>query len=467
MNLFIGHTITRNKDGFMLVLYLNPQHTEFADELSGIGKRYVEQTIKDYIVSNFPNLKIKSVNIMLGSLLIATLPFSSINAAADTTSSHQLQLEQFYEYTVKSGDSLFKIANEFETTIARLMSINGLSGDLIYVGQQLKVPSPQPDTYLVRAGDTLFIIANQFGLTVHQLKTYNELDNDMIYVGQILRIPVKKLIETVNRLPDGVFHVGSKGESVRGIQKGLNTFGYDLEDDGIYGPITRSVIFDFQSQYNNLTNDGVYGPNTKRYLQNALLTDHIVAPNPASTLVLINKKHSLPSDYIPDNLVVPNVSFPFEEYNPKKLMRQDAAWAIEQLFQKADQDNISLYALSGYRSYNRQKAIFGSNVKEHGMAVANQTSAKPGESEHQTGLAMDLTSPSVNLQLSQYFGQTREGRWLKQNAPDFGFIIRYPSGKEEITGYQYEPWHIRYVGTPAALDISHNNLTLEEYLGVH
>lgn len=102
---------------------------------------------------------------------------------------------------------------------------------------------------------------------------------------------------------------------------------------------------------------------------------------------------------------------------------------------------------------------------ERGIYVANQTSAKPGESEHQTGLAMDVSSPSVNFQLTQYYGHTREGKWLVENAPKHGFIIRYPEGKEYITGYNYEPWHIRYVGKNAAEFIMNENITLEEYLG--
>ncbi|WP_432409628.1 M15 family metallopeptidase [Wukongibacter sp. M2B1] len=109
--------------------------------------------------------------------------------------------------------------------------------------------------------------------------------------------------------------------------------------------------------------------------------------------------------------------------------------------------------------------MFASKVMERGIYVANQTSAKPGESEHQTGLAMDVSSPSVNFQLTQYYSQTREGKWLVENAPKHGFIIRYPAGKEYITGYNYEPWHIRYVGKNAAEFIMNENITLEEYLG--
>lgn len=99
------------------------------------------------------------------------------------------------------------------------------------------------------------------------------------------------------------------------------------------------------------------------------------------------------------------------------------------------------------------------------MEAANQFSARAGESEHQTGLAMDISSKSVNFSLTQSFAQTREGKWLEENASEFGFIIRYPEGKEHITGYQFEPWHLRYVGKNPSLEIASRNITLEGYLG--
>lgn len=182
-------------------------------------------------------------------------------------------------------------------------------------------------------------------------------------------------------------------------------------------------------------------------------------------MVLVNKNYALPKDYVPKDLTVPNVNFTFKEYDPKKLMRKDAAAALEKMFREAKRENINLYAVSGYRSYDRQNEIFASKVLRSGMESAGQFSAKPGESEHQTGLAMDLTSSSVNYGLSQNFGETKEGQWIKKNAHKFGFIIRYQKGKENITGYQYEPWHVRYVGKDAAKVIAEQDLTFEEYLG--
>ncbi|MFV9510777.1 M15 family metallopeptidase [Tepidibacillus sp. LV47] len=181
-------------------------------------------------------------------------------------------------------------------------------------------------------------------------------------------------------------------------------------------------------------------------------------------LILVNKHHSLPANYVPNDLVVPNVPFSFNGNLPKKLMRKEAAHALEQLFQAAKKENLALYAQSGYRSYEKQKAIFTYNANQKGEEKANQTSAYPGQSEHQTGLAMDLTSSRIYFQLNESFAKTPEGKWVAKHAHEFGFIIRYPKGKEEITGYQYEPWHIRYVGKKAAEEIFKKQLTLEEYL---
>ncbi|SKC65522.1 M15 family metallopeptidase [Maledivibacter halophilus] len=181
-------------------------------------------------------------------------------------------------------------------------------------------------------------------------------------------------------------------------------------------------------------------------------------------LILVNKNHSLSSDYTPEDLIVPNVQFPFKEYHSKKQMRKESATALENLFKGANEEGIKLYAISGYRSYQRQEAIYNNKVRKAGIEEANRLVAYPGESEHQTGLAMDISSPGSRNLLVESFGSTKEGKWIKENCHKYGFIIRYPKGKEHITGYSYEPWHIRYVGKEAAEDIFEKDITLEEYI---
>ncbi len=190
----------------------------------------------------------------------------------------------------------------------------------------------------------------------------------------------------------------------------------------------------------------------------------IIVKNTEDMLVLVNKRRNLPSDYKPKDLVVPKVSFSFKEDLEKRYLREEAALGLEELFEEAEKNNHILYAVSGYRSYNTQKGVFDRKEKSVGFEKANQLVAFPGQSEHQTGLAMDISSKSANLSLEEVFGQVPEGIWVKENAHKFGFIIRYPKEATEITGYSYEPWHIRYVGKEVATEIYEKNVTLEEFL---
>lgn len=183
--------------------------------------------------------------------------------------------------------------------------------------------------------------------------------------------------------------------------------------------------------------------------------------------ILINKTYPLAADYVPSNLTRPNIPFAPDWDTPnlseKHLMEKEAAKAIEQLFFRGAAQNIFLYGVSGYRSFARQKEIYEESVNTKGQEHADHYIARPGCSEHQSGLAMDVSVPSLDFQLEEIFDTTKEGKWLKQFAPLYGFIIRYPKGVSHITGYQYEPWHIRFVTKPIAIYLAKTHLTLEEY----
>jgi len=184
-----------------------------------------------------------------------------------------------------------------------------------------------------------------------------------------------------------------------------------------------------------------------------------------SVAVLVNKQNSLPADYVPPDLVYVDIPFTFNEKVEKRMMRKEAAEKLEELFKAAKEENIILYGVSGYRSYQTQKSLFAYYVQRDGSEEkANMISARPGQSEHQTGLAMDVSCQSVNFGLNENFGDTTEYTWLKDNAHRFGFIVRYQKGKEHITGYSYEPWHLRYVGVELATALYEQDLTYEEYL---
>lgn len=186
--------------------------------------------------------------------------------------------------------------------------------------------------------------------------------------------------------------------------------------------------------------------------------------NPENRMVLVNKEYSLPSTYEPADLVSPNVEFSFGDTDvPQRYIRKEAAIALEKMFAQATKEGIELFAVSGYRSYERQTGILNVEKARKGDEVALETVALPGQSEHQTGLAMDVTSRSAGMDITEKFGDTPEGKWVKENAHKFGFIIRYQKGKEDITQFAYEPWHLRYVGVNEAAEIYENDLTLEEF----
>lgn len=186
--------------------------------------------------------------------------------------------------------------------------------------------------------------------------------------------------------------------------------------------------------------------------------------NPENMMVLVNKEFALPSDYSPPDLVRPNVQFSFGNQDiEKSYMRKEAATALETMFKGAEEDGIYLFAVSGYRSYSRQEEILAAGAAASSEEQALKSIAPPGMSEHQSGLAMDISSEGNQFELNEEFEATEEGRWLKDHAHEYGFILRYPKGKEDITKYIYEPWHFRYIGKEAAAVIYKNGWTLEEY----
>jgi len=191
-----------------------------------------------------------------------------------------------------------------------------------------------------------------------------------------------------------------------------------------------------------------------------------VIAEPAAIDVLVNKKYALPRDYVPDDLVEPDVPFIFEEKLEKRKLRKEAAEALEALFAAAKEDGILLAGVSGYRSYATQKSLYNWYVKRDGQEAADRYSARPGHSEHSTGLAIDVSGIDGKCAATDCFADTPEAKWLAENVYDYGFIIRYPEGKEHITGYKYEPWHLRYVGVETAREIRDLGVTLEEYVAM-
>ena len=167
----------------------------------------------------------------------------------------------------------------------------------------------------------------------------------------------------------------------------------------------------------------------------------------------------LKATYI-DGVLIVNKTYPLpQSYNPGGLTSETQS-AFNEMQKAAAAEGLNLYVSSGFRSYDRQKTIYDNNVNSYGREKTDTFSARPGHSEHQTGLAFDLNT------IDDSFADTAEGKWVAENAHLFGFVVRYPKGKEAITGYKYEPWHLRYLGVPLATELYESSLTLEEYFGI-
>lgn len=184
---------------------------------------------------------------------------------------------------------------------------------------------------------------------------------------------------------------------------------------------------------------------------------------PESLFVMSNKLNHLPEDYIPSNLVIPEVRATLAEDVDKRYVREDMAKALEGLFAAAEAENLYLFCASGYRSYETQVATYNYHVNTKGKEEADKVSARAGHSEHQTGLAMDVTCEDVEFRLRESLGELPEGLFIAEHAHEYGLIVRYPNGSFPTVGYSYEPWHLRYVGIEFATYLYNHQLTLEEF----
>ncbi|MBS4929862.1 MAG: M15 family metallopeptidase [Clostridiales bacterium] len=180
---------------------------------------------------------------------------------------------------------------------------------------------------------------------------------------------------------------------------------------------------------------------------------------PSNTALLIKKGFSISKDYVPEDLV--EVNIPTATKNNQ--MRSDAAKALETMYEDAKKEGLILAVNSAYRSYEEQQKIYDEYFRIYDEVTAASLVAVPGTSEHQLGLSVDLTSQSVIDGQYGVFGSTPEYQWVIKNAHKYGFILRYPSDKIDITGIANEPWHYRYVGVELATQLYEEGLTLEEY----
>jgi D-alanyl-D-alanine carboxypeptidase len=184
-----------------------------------------------------------------------------------------------------------------------------------------------------------------------------------------------------------------------------------------------------------------------------------------SDAVIVDKLRPLdPADYVPELVTL---TVPYANQNANQL-RPAAADALATMFAAyTDETGLKMQSQSAYRSYAAQKTIYNRYVAQNGQAWADRGSARPGFSEHQTGLALDINALPSNCPIQDCFKNTPQGKWLAVNAWKYGFVLRYPDGYEKVTGYKFEPWHYRFIGVDLAADYHASGAkTLEEFFGL-
>lgn len=190
--------------------------------------------------------------------------------------------------------------------------------------------------------------------------------------------------------------------------------------------------------------------------------------DPDSIWVIVNKRRPLnPTSYAPSDLVAPNVALRLNAKELEMQMRKETATAVEALFAEAKKAGLNLMVASAYRPFTLQQNLYNRYVAQQGQLAADTQSARPGHSEHQTGLAVDVEPASQECEVELCFADTPEGKWVAENAYKFGFVLRYHQGKDDVTGYMFEPWHLRYVGKPLAEELhKQGDPTLEQFFNL-
>ncbi len=187
---------------------------------------------------------------------------------------------------------------------------------------------------------------------------------------------------------------------------------------------------------------------------------------PGSLWWIVNKNRPVGESYKPADLVTPDIPLNTQKTAEENQIRAHVAPYLKSLFSGAQNEGISFFLASGYRSFSLQQAYYSNYVRTSGQMEADRFSARPGTSEHQTGLSLDVATVDRIHYLDQAFGQDIGGKWLATHAHEHGFIVRYPDGKESVTGYMYEPWHIRFVGKELASRLYNSNQTMEEFFAL-
>ncbi len=205
----------------------------------------------------------------------------------------------------------------------------------------------------------------------------------------------------------------------------------------------------------------IYGNKSEKEIEVVMVEDERLVGVPEDTdnflLYLSKTKGKLARTYVPNNLV------DLGSYG-SGVLKENVLEEYKKLYDDAKKDGIDYFIVSAYRDYDLQEELFDRYTATRGIEWAEKSSARPGTSEHQTGLTFDVSTANLGFTLDQAMGDMKEGIWLEENAHKYGFIVRYPEGKTDITGYKYEPWHLRYLGVDVATEIHERGITFDEYM---
>lgn len=243
-------------------------------------------------------------------------------------------------------------------------------------------------------------------------------------------------------------------ENKLSVEKKL-TFEEQIQKIPYYKEENLKRYKNYKNKNNNLTNNEII-TYVNIGLDNPYYTNVKDAPRQYTNEILVNKYNYISNTYIPKNLELIDASFS----NNGMYLTKEAKDAFEKLATDAKKDNYTITVMSAYRSYEYQQSLYNRYLAIDGQELTDTYSARAGHSEHQTGLAIDVYNK--NLPYTE-FEKTQEFYWMQENAHKYGYILRYPKAKEHITGYQYEPWHYRYVGIEIATYLYKNKLTYDEY----
>lgn len=243
--------------------------------------------------------------------------------------------------------------------------------------------------------------------------------------------------------------------TIKSNQNKKQEISQEFEKVSYYDKTKEKRYINYQKKNKNLSIEDIV-MNVNIGLDKPYYTNTKPAKNLNTNLILVNKYHYLTKNYVPNNLVPINPDYARSGMSLVK----EAKEAFEKLSQDAKQDNMMIFAISSYRSYDYQLNLYNTYVAADGKKAADTYSARAGFSEHQTGLVVDVYD---GITPYTSFEETKEFKWMQENAYKYGFILRYPKDKVKITGYQYESWHYRYVGKKIAKIIKEANLSLEEY----